>query len=86
MGQARGGFDTVRKGVATGADSIGQRIRSGPAQVQSVLSTLQKRIEEQRLLVALKVHQQPLQKVRCKHVTSRRYAGWQVAKHAASSA
>jgi hypothetical protein len=56
VGQAKGGFDTVRKGVATGADSIGQRIRSGPAQVQSVLSTLQKRIEEQRLLMALKVH------------------------------
>ena len=70
VGQARGGFDTVRKGVATGADSIGQRIRSGPAQVQSVLTTLQKRIEEQRLLMALKVHQLPLQKVRCKHVNT----------------
>ena len=65
VGQAKGGFDTVRKGVATGADSIGQRIRSGPAQVQSVLSTLQKRIEEQRLLMALKVRILAFQVVLC---------------------
>ncbi len=42
-------------GVASSADTLGQRIRSGPAQVHSVLTTLQKRIEEQRLLVALQV-------------------------------
>ncbi len=42
-------------GVAQGADTLGQRIRSGPGQVQSVLTALQKRIEEQRLLMALQV-------------------------------
>lgn len=42
-------------GVAHGAESVGQQITSGPRRVQSVLASLQKRIEEQRIAKALKV-------------------------------
>ena len=42
-------------GVVTTADTMQQRIRQGPAQVQSVLINLQKRLDEQRLMSALKV-------------------------------
>ena len=42
-------------GVVTTADTMQQRIRQGPAQVQSVLLNLQKRLDEQRLMGALKV-------------------------------
>jgi hypothetical protein len=41
--------------VVTTADTMQQRIRQGPAQVQSVLLNLQKRLDEQRLMSALKV-------------------------------
>mmetsp|Transcript_5393 Transcript_5393/g.15439 ORF Transcript_5393/g.15439 Transcript_5393/m.15439 type:complete len:845 (+) Transcript_5393:278-2812(+) len=54
IGQANKGFNTVKQGVAHGADAVGQRIQSGPRQVQSVLGNLQKRIEEQRLANALR--------------------------------
>ena len=42
-------------GVVTTADTVQQRIRQGPAQVQTVLLNLQKRLDEQRLMSALKV-------------------------------
>ena len=45
----------ISAGVVTTADTMQQRIRQGPAQVQSVLLNLQKRLDEQRLMSALKV-------------------------------
>lgn len=41
-------------GVVTTADSVHSRIRQGPAQVQQVLLNLQRHLEEERLLMALK--------------------------------
>ena len=39
----------------TTADTVQQRIRQGPSQVQQVLVNLQRRLEDQRLMMALKV-------------------------------
>lgn len=54
IGQANKGFNTVKQGVAHGAETVGQRIQAGPRQMQAVLGSLQKRIEEQRMANALR--------------------------------
>lgn len=41
-------------GVVTTADSVQRGIRQGPGQVQQVLLNLQRHLEEERLLMALK--------------------------------
>ena len=41
--------------MGQGVGTIQQRIRSGPGQVRAVLTNLQKRLEEERLLALLQV-------------------------------